>query len=130
MRDQYNINHVENMAMRDQINQGKGVIVTGNNAHVHDIDFSEVWNQQGHELNLPELVNQLAVLREAMVAEAKQSGHYAAVAEVASAEEEAKKGNGPKVLEYLSKAGQWALDIASKIAVPIASEAIKKSLGM
>jgi hypothetical protein len=130
MRDQYNINHVENMAMRDQINQGKGIVITGDNAHVHDINFSEVWNQQGHNINLPELANQLTILREAMVAEAKQPAHYSAVADVNSAEEEAKKGNGPKALEYLSKAGQWALEVASKIAVPIASEAIKKSLGM
>jgi hypothetical protein len=131
MRDQYNIDHIEKVInMRDQINQGKGIIVTGGNAHIHDIDFSEVWNQQGNNINLVELANQLTVLREAMVAEAKQAGHYTAVAEVASAEEEAKKGNGPEVLKYLSKAGQWALEIASKIAVPIASEAIKKSMGM
>ncbi len=44
---------------------------------------------------------------------------------IASAESCAKKGDGPGALEYLSKAGKWALGIAEKIGVPVATEALK-----
>jgi hypothetical protein len=34
------------------------------------------------------------------------------------------------VIEYLAKAGKWALEAATKIGVSVATEALKKSLGM
>ncbi len=35
----------------------------------------------------------------------------------------------PLVLQHLKNAGKWALDVATKIGVSVASEALKKSLG-
>jgi len=49
---------------------------------------------------------------------------------VASAESCAKKGDGSGALEYLSKAGKWAIDVATTIGVPVATEALKKVIGL
>jgi hypothetical protein len=49
---------------------------------------------------------------------------------IAAAESSAKEGKGPKALEYLSKAGTWALDKATKISVPVATAALKAALGL
>lgn len=77
---------------------------------------------------LEKLAAELGELKVAMVSEAKEPAHFEAVSKVVAAEEEAKNGNGPKTLKYLSGAGKWALNVASKIAVTVASEALKKSL--
>ena len=46
------------------------------------------------------------------------------------AEVAAKNGDGPKALEHLQNAGQWALDVALKIGVPVAIAALKTALGV
>lgn len=53
-----------------------------------------------------------------------------AIGAVATAEAAAKTGNGPKALEYLKKAGNWAFDVATKIGTDIAAAALKSSMGM
>jgi hypothetical protein len=52
------------------------------------------------------------------------------LANVAAAEKEAKAGNEEKAIDHLKKAGKWALDMATKIGVTVATEAIKGSLGL
>jgi hypothetical protein len=86
----------------------------GPGSHAHDINFNQIWQESGAIKDLPALSAELGVLREALIKEAKQT--------------EAKNNNGPKMLEYLSKAGTWAFDIASKIGVQIAATAIKESM--
>jgi hypothetical protein len=51
-----------------------------------------------------------------------------AIGAIAAAEAEAKNGDESKTLDYLAKGGQWALDMAIKLGVPVAVEAIKKSI--
>ena len=63
-----------------------------------------------------------------MKEEAETPEHYQIVADVAAAETAAKAGNGPKVIEYLKKAGSWAFDTATKIGTSVAAEVIKKSM--
>lgn len=126
---------IERVFSMDKHIDNKGVYVEGDHAHVHDINFSELWNQQNNSINLQSLSNELRTLREEMAREAMKPGtnqahHFAEIAAVAAAEEEASSGKGAKALEYLSKAGQWTLEVASKIGVPIAIEAIKKSIGL
>ena len=60
----------------------------------------------------------------------KQPEHYMSLANVASAEKEAKAGNEAKAIDYLKKAGKLALDLATKIGVTVATEAVKGSLGL
>ena len=75
------------------------------------------------------LTGELATLRRTMRKEAEEPSHDKAVAEIGAAEEAAQKADGPNVLKHLKGTGKWALEIASKIGVNLATEAIKKSLG-
>jgi hypothetical protein len=97
----------------------------GPHAHAHDINFHQIWNQAG--LDLEKLGQELSRLRTAMLAEAGTAEHYAAIGAVASAEIEAQNGDGPRVLQLLSKAGKWALDTASKIGADLIVAALKKA---
>lgn len=115
--------------MGDKYTVGQAGAV-GPHSHAHDINFNQVWNQTSDHIDLSTLARELADLRQALKIEASEAEHDAVIGTIASAEIEAKRHDGPKALEYLSKASQWALDIASKIGVTVASSAIKKSLGI
>ncbi len=78
--------------------------------------------------DLEALSGELATLRNAMRKEAEKPPHDKAVAEVGAAEEAAENGDGASVLQHLKNAGNWALDVATKIGVNVASEALKQSL--
>jgi len=60
---------------------------------------------------------ELSKLRLKLKDEATEAEHYSSMGAVASAESCAKKGDGEGALEYLSKAGKWALGIAEQIGV-------------
>jgi hypothetical protein len=62
--------------------------------------------------------------------EAVEPEHDIAIGAVANAEVAAKEGDGPKTLEWLGKAGKWALDNATKIGVGVATSALKTALGL
>jgi len=81
-------------------------------------------------MELENLAAELLTLHQMMSQEAKESTHYTAIAEVAKAEEAAKANDSSKVAESLKAAGKWALDVATKIGVSLATEAIKQSAGM
>ena len=102
----------------------------GPRAQAHDVNFIQIWNQPGQSVDLSKLAEELAALRQAMAAKATAPEHYTAIGEVASAETQAKNGNGPKVLEHLSKAGKWALDFARDMGVQVAAELIIKTSGL
>jgi len=93
--------------------------------HVHDINFTQSWSQLQSSVNLPILAEQLSRLRGELLKRAADAEHHAAIGAVASAEIEAKKGDGPKALEYLSRAGKWVFDVAVDIGERVAAEAIK-----
>jgi hypothetical protein len=102
----------------------------GPQPHMHDVTFVQIWDQSGQTIDLTKLAEDLSTLRQAMLKESAGPEHYAEVGAVASAEIEAKNGNGPQVLQCLSKAGKWAFDIASKIGAEMAVAAIKKASGL
>ncbi len=120
--------------MIDQKNEG--IIITGGSVDAQSIAAGQnaraVTNiaNQDLGLDLPELAKELEQLRMALRKEATDREHDAAVVAVGDAAEAAKQGNGSEVLDHLKKAGKWALDVATKIGVSIASDALKKSLGM
>ena len=72
----------------------------------------------------------MSKLRQYLKSNASDADHDVSIGAVAQAENEAKKGNGAKVLEWLSRAGKWALDAATEIGTSIATEALKKSMGL
>ena len=113
MRDQYNVNQA-------------GAVGPGSTAH--HMSFTQTWKES--DVDLPALKKELATLRAAMRNEASEPAHDMAVAEIASAEMAAEKGDGPSVLEHLAKGGRWALGIATAIGAALAAEVIKKAIGV
>jgi len=90
----------------------------------------EVWKQIGQGINLAELSVELGELRKSLRAKAETPEHDQALVAVGEAELEASKGNGPRTLEKLARAGLWALGIAKEIGVKLATEALSTSLGL
>lgn len=114
--DQYNISGGQNVGF-------------GRDARVYDGVFNQ-WQGSSASANLDDLAKELALLRAELKKQATTPEHDAAIGAVADAETAAKKGEGATVFQYLSKAGKWALDIARTIAVPVATEALKKAVGL
>lgn len=111
--------------MRDKY-EAKGQIgVVGAGAHAHDMTFNQIWIENKNDIDLPALAAELLKLRLKLRDEATEAEHYSSMGAIASAESCAKKGDGTGALEHLSKAGKWALGIAEKIGVPVATEALK-----
>lgn len=115
--------------MGDKYTVGQAGAV-GPNAHAHDMNFHQIWNNSKEKIDLSKLANELSLLREKMKEESAKPEHDISVGAVASAEVAAKDGDGPKVFESLAKAGQWALDVAVKIGVGLATQALKTALGI
>lgn len=115
------------LTMRDKYTAGQ-VGAQGPGAHAHDMTFNQIWNQTSEKINLFELVSELSELRRKLKEEATKPEHDISIGAIAAAEKSAKEENGPKTLEYLSKAGKWALDIATKIGVSVATEALKAAV--
>jgi len=107
------------------INQGQTAIV-GRDGHAHDMTFQQVWNQRS--IDLPPLAEELKRLRAAMKEADGKDDQDEAIGAVAAAEKAAIKGDGPTTLQHLKTAGKWALGIAEKIGVTVATEAIKRAM--
>jgi hypothetical protein len=121
--------NVKELYMGDKnVVRANQIAAVGSNAHVHD--FTQTWNQVGSEIDLKALASELSSLRSELKKEATEPEHDEAIGAIASAEKAAKEGDGPGVLTYLASAGKWALDVATKIGVSVATEALKKSIGM
>jgi hypothetical protein len=101
----------------------------GRDAHAHDMTFNQLWSQSAHSINLPALAAELTTLRQAMRKAAEEPFHDKAVVEIGEAQEAAQNQDSPRALQHLKNVGQWALDVATKIGVNLATEALKKALG-
>jgi hypothetical protein len=121
---------VKEQIMGDKFNVSGQAGAVGPNAHAHDMTFNQIGNQLEESIDLMALANELSTLRQAMMKESTEVEHSIAVGDVAKAEQAAKSKNATKVVEYLKSAGKWTLDIASKIGVPIAIEALKRAMGI
>jgi hypothetical protein len=102
----------------------------GPNAHVHDVTFSQLWNQVSDKIDLPALADELERLRSALRAAAKTPDEDQIVADVGQAELAAKNGNGPDVMRYLRNAGKWAFGVATSIGAAVAAAVIKAAAGL
>lgn len=70
----------------------------GRHAQAYGVNFTQLWNDLGPSVDLNRLAEELPTLRQAMVERAGTAEHYSAIGEVASAETQAKTGNGPRVM--------------------------------
>lgn len=112
--DTYNIEH------------GVGI---GRNVQMTDTTVTQTRTEGGDRIDMPLLAQELTILLAELNKQKSDPEHQLAIGAIAAAEMEAKKGDESKALRYLSKAGQWALDVATKIGVSVATEALKKSMG-
>ncbi|MBR0682933.1 hypothetical protein GXW74_20750 [Roseomonas eburnea] len=82
-------------------------------------------------IDLPTLQAQLRRLREAMQAEAGGDlEKMKAVVAIDDAEKSAAANEPEGLLDKLKAAGTWALDVAGKIGVAVATAAITRALGL
>ena len=100
----------------------------GPQAHAHDMSFHQVSVQQLGHLDMRTLAVELATLRHEMRQTAAEPEQDVAIGQIAAAEIAAQKGDTSSVMRHLKSAGKWAFDVATKIGVSVASEAIKKSM--
>lgn len=122
------INTLE-VIMGDQYKTGQAGAV-GPGSHAHDMNFNQIWHEVGSTVNLDQLADDLARLRNALRSEANTAEHDHAIGQVANAEIAARSGDGPTALQHLAKAGKWVLDVATKIGTEVAVAAMKSGVGL
>jgi dihydroxyacetone kinase-like predicted kinase len=105
----------------------------GPNAHAHDNTFNrfqQIGRQIEQSMDLAVLAIELGTLRQALKKEATTEEHDVAVVDIGAAKRAAEAKDSGKLAESLKSADKWALDVATKIGVSLATEAIKHSRGM
>jgi hypothetical protein len=120
---------IEGKEMRDVYQAGQAGAM-GPGAKADNMNFVQVLREAIGGSSLADLANELESLRSAMLVDAKSAEQDAAVSAVADAEAAAKKGDSKGVLSFLKSAGQWGLDVATKIGTTVAGAAIQKSMGL
>ncbi|EJS4060771.1 hypothetical protein BBM86_16640 [Vibrio parahaemolyticus] len=120
---------IKEKVMGDKYEAGQ-VGAQGPNAHVHDVIFNQVWEQNKNDIDLSDLSSQLVNVREALAEKASSSDDFIEIGHVASAQQAAEAGNGPKAIEFLKQTGNKTLETAEKIGVGVAIAAIKASMGL
>ena len=114
---------------RDKYSIGQAGAV-GSGAQAKNINFYNTPITAETDIDLKQLAEELKKLRKEMKRIASDASHDAAIGKIATAEEAAKNSEQSKVLETLGSVGEWALGIAEKIAIPLATAVIKSALGM
>jgi hypothetical protein len=102
----------------------------GRQAQAQNMSFVQHWEQMSKSVDLAQLASELRKLREVMEGEATEPSHKLAVGAVAAAEESASRNDGAAMLTYLKTSGKWALNVAEKIGVDVATAALKGALGI
>jgi hypothetical protein len=120
--------HIGEIRMEENYTVGQGV--AGHNVHAHDMTFQQAGAQLLGHIDMRTLAGELATLRGKMRQSATEPEQDIAIGHIAAAETAAQKGDRGSVLSSLKSAGKWAFDVATKIGVSVASEAIKKSTGL
>jgi hypothetical protein len=111
-------------------NKGQAGVI-GPNAQVGSITINAAqFEERTRDVDFAQLAAELETLKAQMKAAADSAEQFEKVAAVAKAADAAKAGDKPGVLAALQKAGRWALDIAGKIAVPVAIKAIGAAIGL
>ena len=106
------------------VNVGPGGTVSGGS-------ITQLWAQNSSTIDLPLLAEELMVLRtEARLQASGDPSEDEALGALASAQRAAEASDGPRALEFLKSAGQWALDVATKVGVPMAVKAFTAALGL
>jgi hypothetical protein len=120
--------HFGDVNMGDVYNPTQAAAV-GRNAVAKDNILNQA-NAFPDQEYLKMLSSDLRQLRNAMKLEATTVDHDAAVGQIANAESAIKKGDLGTLSQHLKSAGTWALDVATKIGVDVACDALKRAVGI
>lgn len=127
---------IENMegdlVMEKQTIKAHNIGVVGDNAKVGAVgdDARTIWNENQSEIPLPELADELARLVSILEEQSRSPEETQAASAVAQAQEAAARGDGPRVIHFLKRAGSWALEVAKTTGVEIAVRALKAAVGL
>ena len=119
--------------MSDTYNISGQAGAVGPNAHAHDNTFNQlqqIGRQIEQSMDLAALTAELETLRQALKKEAVTEDQDMTVVDIGAAKRAAEAKDSGKLAESLKSSGKWALDVATKISVSLASEALKHSMGM
>lgn len=94
------------------------------------INFQQQWTAIQSQFDLNALAEELEKLKKHILRAASSSSDYVQVALLTEAEEHAKKQEGSKALQVLSKVGKGAFDVAKDIGTEIAARVIAKAMGL
>ena len=103
-----------------------GVVV--NRSKVRDIETKYTSKKKTEPIDLKTLAVQLEELRVAMKGEGKSTAHDIATGQIAAAKEAADNKDQKGTVSALKSAGKWALGVAQKIGVTVASKAIEDAM--
>jgi hypothetical protein len=119
----------KNIIMGDQhnynINQAGAV---GPNSNASNNTFNQQNVSLPSNFNYEELLEELAILKKTLIANANTPEHFLSIAELTNAEEASKSKNGNKVIQHLTSAGKWVFDFATKVGVSLVGEIIKTQM--
>lgn len=125
--NQYTTTIIQKMEKNQNINVSGGQIgALGDGAIAQN--FTQNQTIADKEIDLQQLVEELSRLRNQAKTESSTLEHDSEIGTLAGAEAAARAGDKPKVLELLSKAGKWTLDIATKIGTGLVVSILKDNI--
>lgn len=108
----------------------KNSVVVGGSVNGSISNFSQENIEASSPDEIARLIEEISKLRQSMNQGAKTADESIAASEVAKAEKSLSKNDIPSALKHIKAAGNWALDTAQKIGIPIAVEFIKRALAI
>ena len=132
------INIITNLVSNQMENKSinvKGSIVgsaigDGANNKTGDISVEQHWRDLSSKSKFDDLERELSELKEKLASNASSDEHHIEISSIANAEQRASQADERSVMQALSKAGKWSLDMANKLGLSTASAAIKHALGI
>lgn len=116
-----------NQQINLQTTGNTGLIIEGGDMYAGKRVFNI---SDGFAPDLGDLANELAELKSRLKEKAQEAEQYESLSSVALAEKSAREGKLEDVLNQLKGAGKWALNMAQEVGVSLATEALKKALGI
>lgn len=104
------------------VNQAGAV---GPNSSSNNNTFNQQINNIPESIDYGKLSQELSLLKKSMIENATEAEHFNAIAEITNAEKATEEKDANKVASNLKKAGNWALDVGTKIGVSLVTEFIK-----
>lgn len=93
-------------------------------------NYERTWEELKANADLVSLASELERLRATLRLKAQTTEDDRSVLAVGEAESEARKGNGPGVIQKLASAGKWVLEVAKEMGVELAAQVLVKSIGV